>query len=94
MKNFERIPHLDDRNVPVRLQRLLDVPQQMLLIHAGGCVDVGVHLGGKSVQLSNHLTYFSHVVEVPVRNRLLLSQLPDFVEEVVQLVSGLVGSYF
>ena len=55
-------------------------------------MDVGVDLGGKGVQLSNHLPYFSHVVKVPVRNGLLLGQLPDFVEEVVQLVSNLVGS--
>ena len=57
-------------------------------------MDVGVDLGGKGVQLSNHLPYFSHVVKVPVRNGLLLGQLPDFIEEVVQLVSGLVGSNF
>ena len=36
--------HLDDRNVAVTLESLLDVPQQVLLVHAGSCVDVGVHL--------------------------------------------------
>ena len=34
-------------------------------------------------------SYFSHVVEVPVGNGLLLSQLSDLIEQVVQLIPGL-----
>ena len=33
-------------------------------------------------------SYFSHVVEVPVGNGLLLSQLSDLIEQVVQLIPG------
>ena len=40
----EMLHHLDDRNVAVTLESLLDVPQQVLLVHAGSCVDVGVNL--------------------------------------------------
>ena len=36
--------HLNDRDVPVSLQRLLNVPQQMLLVHAGRSMDMCVHL--------------------------------------------------
>ena len=36
--------YLDDRDVPVRLQRLLDEPQEMFLVHAGSRMDMGVHL--------------------------------------------------
>ena len=85
--------HLDDRNVSVSLQSLLDVPQQMLLVHAGSRMDMRVHLyGWKGVRkLSKHQlsSYFSHVVEVPVGNGLLLSQLSDLIEQVVQLIPGL-----
>ena len=84
---------LDDRNVPISLQSLLDVPQQMLLVHAGSRMDMGVHLySWKGVRkLSKHQlpSYFSHVVEVPVGNGLLLSQLSDLIEQVVQLIPGL-----
>ena len=36
--------HLNDRDVPVSLQRLLNVPQQMLLVHARRSMDMCVHL--------------------------------------------------
>ena len=52
-------------NLSVRLQAFLDEPQQVLLVHAGGGVDVGVHL--------------PHIVEVPVRHRLLFCQLSDLI---------------
>ena len=83
--------YLDDRDVPVRLQRLLDVPQQMLLVHAGSRMDMGVHLGDMGdMDMGVHLNrwkgvrkqfppYFSHVVEISMRNSFLLSQLSDLV---------------
>ena len=46
----------------LRLEVLLDEPEEMLLVHTGGRVDVRVHL--------------AHVVKVAVRHRLLRSQLP------------------
>ena len=36
--------HLNDRDVPVSLQRLLNVPQQMLLVHTRRSMDMCVHL--------------------------------------------------
>ena len=63
-------PHLG-----VCLDALLDEPEEMLLVHAGRAVDVGVH--------------FSHVVEISVGDGLLLRQLPDLIEEDVELVFGL-----
>ena len=67
--------NLAHADLAVSLQTLLDEPQQVLLVHAGGGVDVGVHL--------------PHVVEVPVRHRLLLRQLPDLVQQDVELELGL-----
>ena len=43
--------HLNDRDVPVSLQRLLNVPQQMLLVHAGRSMDMCVHLSKAHVIL-------------------------------------------
>ena len=59
-------------DLPVSLQALLDEPQQVLLVHAGGGVDVGVHL--------------PHVVEVPVWHSLLLGQLTDLVQQQMEFV--------
>ena len=61
-------------------------------MQAAAWMCVSTWVGMVSIKLSNHLPYFSHVVEVPVRNGLLLGQLPDFIEEVVQLIPGLLGS--
>ena len=36
--------HLNDGDVPISLQRLLNVPQQMLLVHARRSMDMCVHL--------------------------------------------------
>lgn len=60
--------------VGIVLQGLLDEAEQVLLVHAGGGVDVGVHLAG--------------VVEVPVGHRLLGGQFAQLVEEDVHLVFG------
>lgn len=53
--------------VRVVLQRFLDKPQQMLLVHARSGVNVRVH--------------FSDVVKVTMRHRFLRRQLSEFVQE-------------
>ena len=45
LQSHHPVSVLANRHVTVCLQRLLDEPQQVLLVHAGGGVDVGVHLG-------------------------------------------------
>ena len=51
------VPILADDPVPLCLEALLDKPEQMLVVHGAGGVDVGVHL--------------AHVVEVAVGHLLL-----------------------
>ena len=85
----------------VRLEGFLDESEQVLLVHGGGSVDVGVHLfeiGCNSkfpsfhkqrccglVEFCSMSTYLSHIVEIPMGDCLLLSQLSDLVEHCVQL---------
>ena len=45
LESHHPVAVLANRHVTVCLQGLLDEPQQVLLVHAGGGVDVGVHLG-------------------------------------------------
>ena len=48
------VHHLTHLLLAVRLETFLDEPEEMFVVHAGGGVDVSVHL--------------PHVVEVSVRN--------------------------
>ena len=64
-----------DGDHAVRFQSFLDEPQEVFLVHAGGGVDVSVHLPA--------------VVEVPVRDGLLGGQLSQFIEQNVELELGL-----
>ncbi len=66
---------IEHDHVPSGLDLLLDEAKQVLLVHARGRVNVRVH--------------FSHIVEVPVRHRLLLTDLLELVEHAVQLELGL-----
>ena len=61
---------IEHDHVSVGLDLLLYESKQMLLIHAGGRVNVRVN--------------FPHVVEVSVRHRLLLSDLLELVEHAVE----------
>lgn len=75
VEGHDLVVDLAHSHLGVRLDALFDEPEEMLLVHAGCAVDVGVHL--------------PHVVEVSMRNRLLLRKLPDLIEEDVELVFGL-----
>ena len=75
VKGHDLVVDLAHSHLGVRLDALFYEPEEMLLVHAGCAVDVGVHL--------------PHVVEVSMRNRLLLRKLPDLIEEDVELVFGL-----
>ena len=44
------VPVLADRNGPVSLESLLDEPQQVFLIHAGGCVNVSINLSRGNIK--------------------------------------------
>ena len=59
------VPILAHDPVALSLEALLDEPEEVLVVHAGGGVDVGVHL--------------AHVVEVTVGHLLLGRQLPSIV---------------
>jgi hypothetical protein len=45
--------HLDHGHISVRFEGFLDIPEQVLLVHASGGVDVGVHL--YRTVIPNHL---------------------------------------
>ena len=72
--SLKRIKKLFQLHIPIltylaralRLEVLLDEPEEVLLVHAGGRVDVRVHL--------------PHVVKVAVGDGLLRRQLPVFRE--------------
>ena len=44
------VPDLAHRDVPVSFQSLLDKPQQVFLIHAGGGVNVSINLSGGNIK--------------------------------------------
>ena len=75
VEGHDLVVNLAHSHLGVCLDALLDEPEEMFLVHAGCAVDVGVHL--------------PHVIEVPVGDGLLLCQLPDLIEEDVELVLGL-----
>ena len=50
--------HLNDRDVPVSLQRLLNVPQQMLLVHTRRSMDMCVHLSNAHMIIFTGLPLF------------------------------------
>ena len=83
--------HLADPHLAVRLEAFLDEPEEMFLVHAGSCMNMGVNLHNVS-QLSalswehQEFSNLSDVVEISVRDSFLLSQLSDLVEENMKFI--------
>ena len=75
VEGHDLVVDLAHTDLGICLDALLDEPEEMLLVHAGRTVNVGVH--------------FSHVVEISMGYGLLLRQFPDLIEKDVELVFGL-----
>ena len=61
------VPTPTDHHVTFSLETLLDEPEQMFVVHAGGCMDVGVN--------------FPDIVEISVRDLFLGRQLSEIFEK-------------